>query len=108
VKGHSIAKARDRARLPFRAVNRFVSADYDPALQRHHLLPCQIHSRRCFARMLGQLDPVALGFDDFRRNGMLLPARHEAARRLGLPLHRGSHRDYSALVIERVGQIEGA
>jgi hypothetical protein len=58
--------------------------------------------------MLGQIDPVRLGFDDFRRNGLLLPARGEAARRLGLPLHRGPHRDYNAMVIERVGQIESA
>jgi hypothetical protein len=58
--------------------------------------------------MLGQLDHTRLGFDDFRRNGLLLPARSEAARRLGLPLHRGPHRTYIAMVIERVGQIEGA
>lgn len=58
--------------------------------------------------MLAQLDEVRLGFDDFRRNGLLLPARSEAARRLRLPLHRGPHRDYNAMVIERVGQIEGA
>jgi hypothetical protein len=56
--------------------------------------------------MLGALDPARLGFDDFRRNGLLLPAGNAAARRLGLPLHRGPHRDYNAMVIERVGQIE--
>lgn len=37
---------------------------------------------------------------------MLLPANHGAAARIGLPLHRGPHRAYNALVIERVGQIE--
>jgi hypothetical protein len=58
--------------------------------------------------MLGQLDPARLEFDDFRRNGLLLPARSEAARRLGLPLHRGPHRSYNAMVLERVGQIEAA
>ena len=58
--------------------------------------------------MLAQLDAARLGFDDFRRNGLLLPARSEAARRLGLPLHRGPHRDYNAMVFERVGQIESA
>ncbi len=37
---------------------------------------------------------------------MLLPANDGAVVRIGLPLHRGPHRDYNALVIERVGQIE--
>lgn len=97
-----------RSRLPFRAVNRLGSAGYDPALQRHHLLPCQLRTRQCFARLLAALDPAWLGFDDFRRNGLLLPARADSARRLGLPLHRGPHRDYNAMVIERVGQIESA
>jgi hypothetical protein len=47
-----------------------------------------------------------VGFDDFRRNGMLLPARDSAALRLGLPLHLGPHRDYNRMVIERLGTIE--
>ena len=96
----------ERARLPFRAVIRAGTPGHDPELQRHHLLPCQLPSRACFRRMLGGIDPVRLGFDDFRRNGLLLPAGSAAARRLGLPLHRGPHRDYNAMVIERVGQIE--
>ncbi|MCT2558078.1 AHH domain-containing protein [Tsuneonella sp. YG55] len=95
-----------RERLPFRAVNRPGAADYDPALQRHHLLPRQLLGNRCFGRLLGALDPRRLGFDDFRRNGVLLPARTDAASRLGLPLHRGPHRAYNAMVIERVGMIE--
>lgn len=98
----------ERARLPFRAVNRRDSPGHDPDLQRHHLLPCQLRTRGCFAAMLARLDPLRLGFDDFRRNGLLLPARSESARRLGLPLHRGPHRDYNAMLIERVGQIEAA
>ena len=56
--------------------------------------------------MFGAIDARRLGFDDFRRNGLMLPARDDAARRLALPLHRGPHRVYNALVIERVGQIE--
>ncbi len=100
------ARWQERGRLPFRAVNRPGLPGYDPELQRHHLLPCQLRARRCFGRLLAALDPARLGFDDFRRNGLLLPARGEAARRLGLPLHRGPHRDYNAMVMERVGQIE--
>ena len=47
-----------------------------------------------------------IGFDDFRRNGLLLPANDSAAVRIGLPLHRGPHRTYNELVLERIGQIE--
>ena len=97
-----------RARLPFRAVNRPDRPGHDPGLQRHHLLPCQLRARACFDRLFARLDPTRLGFDDFRHNGLLLPSRGEAAQRLGLPLHRGPHRDYNAMVIERVGQIESA
>lgn len=56
--------------------------------------------------MFEQIGVDRLVLDDFRTNGMLLPAREEAVQRLALPLHRGPHRDYNAMVIERVGQIE--
>ena len=95
-----------RTWLPFRAVNRAGSPSHDPGLQRHHLLPRQVRGKGAFSRLFAALDPRRLGFDDFRRNGILLPARDEAARRLGLPLHRGPHRAYNEMVMERVGQIE--
>jgi A nuclease family of the HNH/ENDO VII superfamily with conserved AHH len=95
-----------RRRLSFRAVNRRGAPDYDPGLQRHHLLPRQLLSRRCFGPMFDQLGRDTSGFEDFRSNGLLLPASERAAQRLALPLHRGPHRDYNALVIERVGGIE--
>jgi len=37
---------------------------------------------------------------------MLLPATEDATRRTGMPLHRGPHRRYNEVVIERVGRIE--
>lgn len=95
-----------RQRIPFRAVNRRDRPGFDPGLQRHHILPCQILARQCFGSMLNALGRERLHFDDFRRNGLLLPANDVAAVRIGLPLHRGPHRDYNAMVIERVGQIE--
>ncbi|WP_324827535.1 AHH domain-containing protein [Qipengyuania zhejiangensis] len=95
-----------RARLPFRSVNRAGTPQHDPALQRHHLLPCQLLTLRCFSRLFAGLGIDRVGFDDFRRNGILLPAREEAVRRLALPLHRGPHRDYNEMVIEKVGRIE--
>lgn len=95
-----------RACLPFRAVNRCGQPGYDRGLQRHHLLPRQLLTRRCFGALFAALGAERVRFDDFRANGLLLPARGEASLRLGLPLHRGPHRTYNELVIERVGQVE--
>lgn len=97
---------QSRRRLPFRAVNLRGKPGYDSGLQRHHLLPRQILGCKCFQPMLDSLGRDRLSFDDFRSNGLLLPANDDAAVRIGLPLHRGPHRDYNALVMERVGQIE--
>ena len=98
--------ATRHARLSFASVNRPGSPDYRAGLQRHHLLPRQLLAQGCFAAMFEHLDPRAIGFDDFRSNGLLLPAEEEASARMGLPLHRGPHPAYNELVSERVGQIE--
>ena len=101
-----IQTSRTRASLPFRSVNLRDSPDYDAGLHRHHLLPRQLLSRRCFCTLFKEIGRNWLGFDDFRSNGMLLPASDASALRIGLPLHRGPHHDYNAMVIERVGQVE--
>ncbi|MBX7515536.1 AHH domain-containing protein [Qipengyuania sp. GH38] len=75
-------------------------------MQRHHLLPRQLLNRRCFGSRFAVLGRERIGFDDFRINGMLLPCSEKAAQRTALPLHRGPHRDYNSMVIERVGEIE--
>lgn len=92
--------------IVFRSVNCPGTAGHDPGLQRHHLLPRQLLSRRCFGAMFGTLGRAAVGFDDFRANGLLLPATEMAAIRTGMPLHRGPHRRYNEVVIARVGRIE--
>lgn len=38
---------------------------------------------------------------------MLLPACERAARRTLLPLHRGPHRRYNEMALDRLGAIEG-
>lgn len=93
--------------MPFRAVNRRDRPGFTAGMQRHHLLPCQLLSKRCFSPLFDAIGRERLGFDDFRSNGLLLPASSESALRLLLPLHRGPHRDYNSMVAERVGQIEG-
>ena len=76
-------------------------------MQRHHLLPRQLLGRRGLRAFFDLLTPCRLGFDDFRRNGLLLPCSERAVRLWRLPLHRGPHHAYNAMVEERVGQIEG-
>lgn len=56
--------------------------------------------------MFAQIGRAQVGFDDFRANGLLLPATEAATIRTGMPLHRGPHRRYNEVVIARVGQIE--
>jgi hypothetical protein len=75
-------------------------------MQRHHLLPIQLLSTRCFGPLFERIGRDHVGFDDFRRNGLLLPATERSAVRIGLPLHRGPHRHYNQMVVERVGQVE--
>ena len=98
--------AANRPAIPFSAINRPSDPHYRAGMQRHHLLPRQLLTRGCFAAMVDVVGRQRIGFDDFRRNGLLLPAHAAAARGLALPLHRGPHRIYNEMVAERVGQIE--
>ncbi len=70
------------------------------------MLPRQLLEARGIHDLIDAIGADSLGFHDFRRNGLLLPATDEEAVRLGLPLHRGPHQSYNELVIERMGQIE--
>jgi hypothetical protein len=99
-------QGRARTAISFRRVNAPGSPEHDPALQRHHLLPRQLLGQSCFGGLFDAIGRTPLGFDDFRANGMLLPSTEDATIRTGMPLHRGPHRRYNELVIERVGQIE--
>lgn len=96
----------NRRMLPFGSVNVPGQPGYSPDLQRHHILPRQVLGSRALGGLVARLGVDRLGFHDFRRNGLLLPACEQAALRIGLPLHRGPHRSYNELVLERAGQIE--
>jgi hypothetical protein len=100
--------SKNLPKLPFRSVNKRGHIGYNPGLQRHHLIPSQALNIEGLAPMFEGLGRQRVGFDDFRRNGMLLPAGEAAAQRLGLPLHRGPHRAYNEMVIERLGAIESS
>ena len=95
-----------RTPIPFRSVNRRGSRGYNPSLQRHHLLPLQVLGAKPLQPLLTDIRISRESFDDFRRNGMLLPSCEKVAMELGLPLHRGPHRAHNEMVLERVGEID--
>jgi hypothetical protein len=94
--------------IAFRSVNMPGTQGFDPGLQRHHLLPRQLLSEKCFGGMFAEVGRARVGFDDFRVNGLLLPATDAATIRTGMPLHRGPHRRHNEVVIARVGRIEAS
>lgn len=94
--------------IAFRSVNIPGAPGYESGLQRHHLLPRQLLSQRCFGAMFAKVGRARVGFDDFRRNGLLLPATEKASIRTALPLHRGPHPRYNEVVIARVARIEAS
>lgn len=96
----------DRTALPFHGVNMRGCASFLPGMQRHHLIPCQVARSRAFQRMVAAIGEKRIGCDDFRRNGLLLPATEAACRRSGMPLHRGPHRIYNDMVASRIALIE--
>lgn len=102
----ALGRAASVTVVVFRSVNCPGTPGYDPGLQRHHLLPRQLLSQHCFGAMFASMGRAQVGFDDFRANGLLLPATDTATIRTGMPLHRGPHRRYNEVVIARVGRIE--
>lgn len=106
--GQHRGAAHNRPQLPFASVNRSGRPGHASDLQRHHLLPRQALTWPSLRGLMDGIGADRIGFDDFRRNGMLLPARESAAIRLGLPLHLGPHRDYNRMVIDRLGIIEAS
>ncbi|WP_269429527.1 AHH domain-containing protein [Aurantiacibacter marinus] len=94
--------------MPFQSVNRRGSIGYCKNMQRHHLLPRQLLRADYFGDLFETLGQARIGFNDFRANGLLLPASGSAALSSGLPLHRGPHRVYNELVAQRVGQVEAS
>jgi len=102
---HAIAH---RPQISFRSINRRGEPGFLENMQRHHLLPRQLLRADCFGGLFQALGHRRIGFDDFRANGLLLPAATSSALATGLPLHRGPHRVYNELVAQRVGQVEAS
>ncbi|WP_121119306.1 AHH domain-containing protein [Croceibacterium ferulae] len=95
-----------RPKLPFPSVNNPGQPGYRTGMQRHHLLPRQLLSHHAHGRLFDEIGRDRIGFDDFRSNGLLLPSTEGTAQQTRMPLHRGPHHAYNAMVAERMGQIE--
>lgn len=61
-------QAAIRTAIAFRSVNRRGAPGYDPSLQRHHLLPRQLLSRRCFGPLFERIGRERVGFDEDRKS----------------------------------------
>jgi hypothetical protein len=73
--------------------------------QGHHLIPRAIANSGHFTNLFADLQNTGFDADDFVTNGIFLPGTEKEAQTCGLPLHRGPHPQYNALVAERVYQI---
>ena len=91
--------------IAFCRVNRRGQPDYWPNRQRHHLLPVALFRRKQFRQFFIDLMAVGFEFDDFPTNGVLLPTTEAETLRCGLPLHRGPHPRYNALILMRAETI---
>ena len=76
-----------------------------PGFQRHHLIPIALLYRAQMASMFQALQAEGFALENFRRNGLMLPACEGAALLSGHALHRGPHQGYSDVVAARVDQI---
>jgi hypothetical protein len=94
--------------IAFCRVNRRGQPDYRPNRQRHHLLPVALFRRKQFRQFFMDLMAVGFEFDDFPTNGVLLPTTEAETLRCGLPLHRGPHPRYNALILMRAENIRAA
>ena len=86
----------------FSMINRKNRRGYNPCYQRHHLIPLQAASMLEIREPLDRMVPGGFDYDDFEKNGVLLPATEQIAFETGQPLHRGPHPRYNQLVIDRL------
>ncbi len=75
-------------------------------VQRHHLIPNEVVYSGKFRLLFQAVGSIGFCANDFRTNGMLLPPCEATAIVMGMPLHRGPHPAYTALIEERVAAID--
>jgi A nuclease family of the HNH/ENDO VII superfamily with conserved AHH len=73
--------------------------------QRHHVIPVNVIGRRVFAGLFALVAQVGFSPHSFMANGLLLPSTEAIAVQTGLPLRRGPHKQYDALIAEGLNII---
>lgn len=79
----------------------------ETGFQRHHLIPVNIIDQPVFKGLFDGAQRVGFDPHNFLCNGCLLPGTENLVIRTGLPLHRGPHPHYDALVSECLSVIWG-
>lgn len=72
----------------------------------HHLISCQVVEARSFARFFGSLRSEGFEPDNFETNGIHLPSTEVNAMAFALPMHRGPHLRYNAMVAHHIAALE--
>jgi A nuclease family of the HNH/ENDO VII superfamily with conserved AHH len=73
---------------------------------RHHIVPRQITRFADLRTFVQRLALTGFSLDDFAKNGLFLPSEEAVAVRHKLPLHRGAHRLYNEIVIDRLHHLD--
>jgi hypothetical protein len=73
--------------------------------QRHHVIPVNVIGSGVFAGLFALITHVGFSPHSFVANGLLLPSTENMAMQTGLPLHRGPHRQYDALIAEGLNMV---
>lgn len=68
----------------------------------HHLIPKQVARHRYFAQFIVDLRRAGLNLDDFEGNGIYFPYSERLGEIFQLPVHRGAHPQYNAMVSHHV------
>jgi hypothetical protein len=90
---------------PFASVNSRGSANYLDGWHKHHVFTSQCRNDRELNLLFVAMEARGVSLNDFRFNGMLLPAVEKESRRANLPLHVVGHKLYNKGLLEHLHQI---
>jgi hypothetical protein len=73
--------------------------------QRHHLIPLQCETDPRTKLLMAVMIGLGFCFNDFPRNGILLPNTYAQSAVVHLPFHSGPHPEYNAMVINLIMKL---
>jgi hypothetical protein len=96
---------RALAITPFASVNSRGSPNYLDGWHKHHVFTSQCRNDRELHLIFVAMEARGVSLNDFRFNGMLLPAVERESHRANLPLHVVGHKFYNHGLLEHLHQI---